>query len=326
MSSLMPAGAGTLLRHRSFVLFLLSRSLSRFSSQIAQSRSAGRSIDLTGSAFDLGMVGLVHSCRPRCWCSSPARRPTVTSASRVVQALPARRSADGAVAGMGAYAGWLTVAQIFIATAVLGTAGAFESPATAALLPLIVPQGSLQRAIALRAAPRRSRPLPDPRWGPRLCRDAEPALRHHGAVLADRSDPDRGHPSGAAGRVRDFRDAQTICLPGSGSSATIPAILGTISLDLFAVLLGARRRCCRSMPATSSRPARWASALCARRRGRGFADDHRCCAPQQSTAGSACACSGLIVFGCDIGVRDSHWMWLFAAGLAVLGAAIPSAW
>ena len=39
--------------------------------------------------------------------------------------------------------------QIFIATFVLGTAGAFESPATAALLPLIAPQGSLQRATAI---------------------------------------------------------------------------------------------------------------------------------------------------------------------------------
>jgi hypothetical protein len=34
MSSMMPAGAGTLLKHKSFLFFLLSRSLSRFSSQI----------------------------------------------------------------------------------------------------------------------------------------------------------------------------------------------------------------------------------------------------------------------------------------------------
>ena len=35
------------------------------------------------------------------------------------------------------------------ATSVLGVAGAFESPATAALLPLIAPQGTLQRATAI---------------------------------------------------------------------------------------------------------------------------------------------------------------------------------
>ncbi|MGL1595037.1 hypothetical protein ACSTII_00115, partial [Vibrio parahaemolyticus] len=38
---------------------------------------------------------------------------------------------------------------IFVATFVLGIAGAFESPATAAVLPLIAPQGSLQRATAI---------------------------------------------------------------------------------------------------------------------------------------------------------------------------------
>src|SRR5204862_39917 len=38
---------------------------------------------------------------------------------------------------------------IYIATFVIGIAGAFESPATAALLPLVTPQGSLQRATAI---------------------------------------------------------------------------------------------------------------------------------------------------------------------------------
>ena len=42
--------------------------------------------------------------------------------------------------------------HIFIATFVLGMAGAFESPAISALLPLIAPQGSLQRATALSSA------------------------------------------------------------------------------------------------------------------------------------------------------------------------------
>src|SRR5438874_1652994 len=60
MSSLMPVGAGALLRHRSFLLFLLSRSLSRFSSQIGAVAIGWQVYDLTGSAFDLGMVGLVQ--------------------------------------------------------------------------------------------------------------------------------------------------------------------------------------------------------------------------------------------------------------------------
>src|SRR6202795_592554 len=68
---------------------------------------------------------------------------------RVVQVCQLAEALTALFLAWGAYAGWLTVAQIFIATAVLGTAGAFESRATAALLPLITPQGSLQRATAI---------------------------------------------------------------------------------------------------------------------------------------------------------------------------------
>src|SRR6185312_60946 len=60
MSSLMPAGAATLLRHGSFVRFLLSRSLSRFCSQVGAVAIGWQIYDLTGSAFELGMVGLVQ--------------------------------------------------------------------------------------------------------------------------------------------------------------------------------------------------------------------------------------------------------------------------
>src|SRR5580698_3220333 len=60
MSSMIPAGSSDLLRHRSFLLFLLSRSFSRFSSQIAAVAIGWQVYDLTGSAFDLGMVGLVQ--------------------------------------------------------------------------------------------------------------------------------------------------------------------------------------------------------------------------------------------------------------------------
>ena len=57
---MMAVGAGALLKHRSFVLFLLSRSLSRFSSQIGAVAIGWQIYDLTGSALDLGMVGLVQ--------------------------------------------------------------------------------------------------------------------------------------------------------------------------------------------------------------------------------------------------------------------------
>src|SRR6201993_4962623 len=149
MSSLSPVSAGTLLRLPSFLFFLLSRSLTRFASQIGAVAIGWQIYDLTGSAFDLGMVGLVQFL-PTALLVFVAGQPADRyERKRVVQICQLAEALTALFLAWGAYAGWLTVLQIFIATAVLGTAGAFESPATAALLPLIAPQGSLQRATAI---------------------------------------------------------------------------------------------------------------------------------------------------------------------------------
>src|SRR5438445_13076619 len=60
MSSTVTVGARELLRDASFLFFVLSRSLSRFASQIAAVAIGWQIYDITGSAFQLGMVGLVQ--------------------------------------------------------------------------------------------------------------------------------------------------------------------------------------------------------------------------------------------------------------------------
>src|SRR3984893_8557662 len=149
MSSTMPVGAGALLKHGSFVFFLLSRSLSRFSSQVGAVAIGWQVYDLTGSALILGMVGLVQFLPTALLVFVAGQAADRYQRKRVVQVCQLAEAITALFLAAGAYAGWRTVAEIFVATAVLGTAGAFEIPATAALLPLIAPQGSLQRATAL---------------------------------------------------------------------------------------------------------------------------------------------------------------------------------
>src|SRR5262245_47732226 len=60
MSSTVTVAARELLRDGSFLFFLASRSLSRFSSQVAAVAIGWQIYDITGNAFDLGMVGLVQ--------------------------------------------------------------------------------------------------------------------------------------------------------------------------------------------------------------------------------------------------------------------------
>src|SRR5471032_2837341 len=134
MSSMMPTGSSDLLRHRSFLLFLVSRSFSRFSSLIAAVAIGWQVYDLTGSAFDLGMVGLVQFLPTALLIFVAGDAADRYERRRVMQICQLAQAATAIFLAWGAYAGWLTVVQIFIATAVLGTATAFESPTTAALL------------------------------------------------------------------------------------------------------------------------------------------------------------------------------------------------
>src|SRR6201993_3426570 len=149
MSSLSPVSAGTLLRLPSFLFFLLSRSLTQFASQIGAVAIGWQVYDLTGSAFDLGMVGLVQFLPTALLVFVAGHAADRYERKRVVQVCQFTEALTALFLAWGAYAGSLTVAQIFIATAVLGSAGAFESPTIAALLPLIAPEGSLQRATAI---------------------------------------------------------------------------------------------------------------------------------------------------------------------------------
>ena len=68
---------------------------------------------------------------------------------------------------------------------------------------------------------------------------AEPALRHHRRVLAVGRDPDRRRSASVAARTssKGCGDAGDL-FAGVRFIRNNPAILGTISLDLFAVLLG----------------------------------------------------------------------------------------
>ena len=238
MSSLMPAGSSALLEHRSFLLFVLSRSFSRFSGQIAAVAVGWQIYDLTGSAFDLGMVGLVQFLPTALLVFVAGHAVDRYERRRVVQICLTVEALTALLLAWGAYAGSLTVWQIFVAMAVLGTAGAFESPATAALLPLVAPPGSLQRATAISSGVGQLATITGPALGG-LAYAVSPALPYAMMVAFCLSGVT------LMGGIRltqpaATRDAATPAdlFAGVRFVRNNPAILGTISLDLFAVLLG----------------------------------------------------------------------------------------
>src|SRR5437016_339999 len=238
MSSTMPVGARELLRHGPFLFFLLSRSLSRFASQIAAVAIGWQIYELTGSAFQLGMVGLVQFLPTALLVFVAGHAADRFERRRVVQLCQLAEAATALFLAVSTFAGWLTVPQIFIATFVIGIAGAFESPATAALLPLIAPKGSVQRATAISSGAAQVATITGPALGG-LAYVFAPSLPYFvivafwlaGAVLTGFIHATRqelAEPDATADDV--FAGARFI--------RNNPAILGTISLDLFAVLLG----------------------------------------------------------------------------------------
>jgi MFS family permease len=323
MSSKIPAGAGDLLRHRSFLLFLLSRSLSRFSTQIGAVAIGWQVYDLTGSAFDLGMIGLVQFLPTALLVFVAGQAADRYERKRVVQICQLVEALTALFLAWGAYAGSLTVAEIFIATAVLGTAGAFESPTTSALLPLITPQGLLQRATALSSGAVQLATVTGPALGG-LAYTFTPSMPYAimalfwlaGAILTGgirliqpAAIRDPAAPSDLFAGIRFVRDN--------------PAILGTISLDLFAVLLGG---------ATALLPIYARDILQTGPIGLGILRAAPAVGALLTTAILARhnierrvglrMFQAVLVFGlATVVFAISHWMWLSVLSLAILGAA-----
>jgi MFS family permease len=323
MSSAITVGAGDLLTQRSFLLFLLSRSLSRFSSLIGIVAFGWQVYDLTNSAFALGMIGLVGFIPTALLVFVAGHAADRYERKRILQACQFAEALTTLLLAWGAYAGWLTVLDIFIAVLVLGTTAAFENPATAALLPLVVPQGAVQRATALSSGSAQLATITGPALGG-IAYAISPALAY--ALMV-------GFWSIAAICAGAIRLEQPAAPKGAATPGDLfagihfirnnPAILGTISLDLFAVLFGGvvallpiyARDILQTGPwglgvlrAAPAVGALLTTAILARQ-------------PIASRVGMRMF-QAVIVFGVATVVFSlSHWMWLSLLSLAVLGAA-----
>ena len=225
-------------RHRPFLHYLASRSLSEFSSQIAAVAVGWQIYALTHSALDLGLAGLVQFV-PSALLMLPAGHAADRYArNRVVLVCSSLEALVAAYLAWSSYSGHVTVTAIYAALALFGIASAFDSPASAAMLPLVTSEEQFQRGTALSTGAWQFAAITGPAAGGLLYALAPTApyivmsaLSFSSAVLI---------------RTMNLREVQRVDAPAT--SATLfagvafvrrnPAILGTISLDLFAVLLG----------------------------------------------------------------------------------------
>ena len=230
--------ARSVFRHRGFLLFWVSRFLATFAAQVVSVAVGWQVYALTGSPFDLGMVGLVQFAPALLLvlvsghASDRFNRRAIMAFGQVAEA-----SVAGAILLLTAL-GLISVAWIFVLLFIFGVARAFMNPASSSLVPNLVPSEDLAAAIAVNSSS----------W--QIANIVGPAV---GGVLYGLS---AGVAYGVAfalfvgaALAISFvpRPAQkTTSEPTSWSTVLAgfryvwheKVVLGAISLDLFAVLLG----------------------------------------------------------------------------------------
>jgi len=227
-----------LLRQPPLLLYVAARSFSEFAWQITTVAVGWQIYQLTGSAFYLGMVGLVQFVPNALLVFIAGHAADRYDRRRVVQACQLAQGVVAIYLAARSLAGALSALDIFLALSLVGVATAFESPALLALLPGVAPNGQLQRATALSSGASQIATITGPAIGG-LAYAIDPAAPY--AIMAL-----FWLLAGlAAGAIRLERSVAPPEPPtfselfaGIGFVRANPAILGTISLDLFAVLLG----------------------------------------------------------------------------------------
>jgi MFS family permease len=225
-------------RHRPFVLYWFARIFSSVGLQMQVVAVGWQVYALTGSALDLGLVGLAQflpSAALILFAGHVADRHDRRAIVRLCQTVQALCAATLAI---GTWQDFLTRDIIFAVVFVMGAARAFEMPTTQALLPGLVPAPLLPQAIAGAASAMQTASIGGPALGGLIYAIAPTLVYAICAVLFFSSS--LLYLLIKIERVASKREPVSAQMLFAGISfiKQNPIILGAISLDMFAVLLG----------------------------------------------------------------------------------------
>jgi MFS family permease len=229
----------SLIRHRPFQLYLGGRAFAAFASQMVSVIVAWQLYELTNSAFLLGMIGLVQFIPTALLIFIAGHAADTYDRKRVVQLCQFGEAIGAAFLAWGSIGGWLTVPEMFGVVLVFGIGTAFSSPASAALMTGVSPEGMLQRVTAIATGTFEVATICGPAIGG-LAYGISPGIAYIAiAVLWSLG----GLLMGAIQLERPVATERPVPTPGAIFAGWTfvrrnPVILGAISLDLFTVLLG----------------------------------------------------------------------------------------
>ena len=226
------------LRSKSFRHFLSSRALSSIAFQGSAVALGWLVYDKTRNPFDLGLIGLFQFM-PMLILTLVAGQVADQFDRRLIGLVCQLLEAAMMVfLCFGIAGGWLPIWGIFAAVAVIGAAQAFERPTMAALLPSIVPAAQLQSAVATATSVMQTALIIGPAAGGLLYGFGPVVPFLVSAVLftiAAWNVYTVTRPATAP--VRSPITVESV-FAGVAFIKSRPIMLGAISLDLFAVLLG----------------------------------------------------------------------------------------
>jgi MFS family permease len=232
------AVAGPLLRHPPFALFWFARVFSSGALHMQAVAIGWQVYAMTDSALALGLVGLAQFA-PMIVLTLIVGQVADRYPRQIIASIcQGVTTAAAALLTFGTLGGWLGVGGIFAIVAVVGAARAFENPTMAALVPTLVPDGAVSRATAWSASANQTAQIVGPAAGGLLyALGPVVAFASAGLLFATAC-----ALSSAIRLDRPARPREPVSLKslfsGIGYVRTHPIILGTLSLDLFAVLLG----------------------------------------------------------------------------------------
>ena len=226
------------MRHRPFRLFWFSRSLATLSFQALAVAVAWQVYSASGRAMDLGYVGLAQFL-PMFFLTLPAGQLADRFDRRRIIALCQGLAAFGAgLLCLGTLLGGVGRWQVYAIIALIGAARAVEAPTLAALLPGLVPRVLVPRASAWSASANQTAQICGPALGGLLLGFGGEvvfglaALGLLAAAACAALIP-------AAEKVAREPVSLASVLSGIRFVRHHSIVLGSISLDLFATLLGA---------------------------------------------------------------------------------------
>ena len=231
--------AAALLRHPPFLLYLASRILSVTAMQVLVVGVGWQLYVLTGSALDLGLVGLAQFV-PVLLLTLPAGqaadrfpRQAVLGACRVAAALAALGLA------LGSGGGWLDRMAILVLVALLGASRAFELPAQHSLLPGVVNTEAIPRATAMSSSAGQLAFIGGPALGGLLYGLGGPVAAYLFAAALLIAAATMAMLITTAPRLTPpARATLTSVVAGIAFIRKRPVLLGAMSLDMVAVLAG----------------------------------------------------------------------------------------